>query len=389
MTDAAGSIAAIVSHARNVPVAARERLADDLRKRLAEDRRGLVVETCHRVEGYAAGPESVAALADVSIPDGAQRLQGEAAIRHAITVAVGRDSVVVGEDQVLHQLREALDAARADGTLDPTLERLFNAALRAGRLARSWRTGPTRSLASVALAEIVARSGPLEDRPLLIVGAGKIARAAARAGAELGARITIANRTPAAAAELAHTVRGSVLPLDPGPTVAKYAGIVIGVSGPWTIEPATAEALVRRHCPVVDLSVPPSVPPGTAARLGTSLITADDLAHAEQPVDALDPREARRTDALIARTSEVFVAWLEARDRRAVAAALADRANAAREAELAELWRRLPTLDPESRGAIDAMARHLAERLLREPLDRLGRDVDGAAERAVREAFAL
>ena len=72
-----------------------------------------------------------------------------------------------------------------------------------------------------------------------------------------------------------------------------------------------------------------------------------------------------------------------------MAAALADRANAAREAELAELWRRLPGLDPESRGAIDAMARHLAERLLREPLDRLGRDVDGAAERAVREAFAL
>jgi glutamyl-tRNA reductase len=83
------------------------------------------------------------------------------------------------------------------------------------------------------------------------------------------------------------------------------------------------------------------------------------------------------------------MAWLDGSDRRKVAEALAQRAEAEREAQVAQLMRRLPGLDPEARDAIDAMTRHFAARLLGEPLARLGRDADGRHERAARELFGL
>ena len=390
MIDGEATVAAVVAHARAVPAADRERFALALRNGLGDH--GLIVQTCHRVEGYAAGADDLARLATVPIPLGASQVRGEAAIRHAVTVAVGRDSVVVGEDQVLHQVRSAVDAARSAGGLDPILERLFGAAMRAGRLARSWRAGPVPSLATVAWAEIAARSGPLERRRVLVVGAGQMGRLAARAAAQLEADVTVANRSAAAAAALARDAGGRSAPLDPGPAVADFAGIVIALSGPWSIGRETTDALATGHLPVVDLSVPSALDEELRGRLGRRLITADDLARADSlaaGAKGLDARTARRLDALIDRTTSGFVDWLDGRARRTVAAALADRAATARETELAALWRQLPALDPEAREAIDAMTKHLADRLLREPLDRLGKDVDGAAERAVREAFAL
>ena len=381
------SIAVVTSHARDVAAPERERLAMDLRTGLAG--RGLVLETCHRVEAYAAGPDETALLASVPVPVGARSLLGEDAVRHAVRVAVGRDSVVVGEDQILHQLRVAVDHARAGGGLDPALERLFSAALRAGRLARSWRTGPSRSLAAVAVAEIAARTGSLRERPLLVVGAGQVGRSAARAAVQMGARVSVTSRTTSTAVELARHVGGRSLPFDPGHAVREFVGIVIGLSGAWTIAPTTVEELALRRRPVVDLSVPSALAADVRDRLGLNLISADDLARTDVGTENPDERTRRRGDRLIDRTSTEFVGWLEARDRRDVAAALADRAAAAREAELAELWRRLPALDPDARRAIDAMTRHLADRLLREPLDQLGRDVDGGVERAIRAAFAL
>jgi len=89
------------------------------------------------------------------------------------------------------------------------------------------------------------------------------------------------------------------------------------------------------------------------------------------------------------RTTAEFLDWLKGRDGRATADALVKRADQEREAELAALWRRLPALEPETRGAIEEMTRHLATRLLRAPLERLGRDVDGRDERVVRDIFAL
>ena len=121
---------AVAAHARHVPAEERVRFGRELGSALAG--RGLVIETCHRVEGYVAA-QGVEALERVDVPAGCLAIDDRAAVRHAVAVATGRDSVVVGEDQVLHQLRETVDAVRRTGAMDPVLERLFATALHAGR----------------------------------------------------------------------------------------------------------------------------------------------------------------------------------------------------------------------------------------------------------------
>jgi len=118
-------------------------------------------------------------------------------------------------------------------------------------------------------------------------------------------------------------------------------------------------------------------------------ITADDLAQATPDEPGTTEGHLARLDALIEEATAEFLGWLDGRDRRAAAHALIERADREREAELAELWRRLPGLDADERATIEGMSRHLAKRLLREPLERLGTDADGRHERAVRELWAL
>lgn len=377
-------IAALVAHVRHVPVAGRERFAARLR---AEQRDGLVLETCHRVEFYTVERGDLARFEAV-LPPGGEILTGDAACRHAIAVAVGLDSVIVGEDQVLHQLRTSLAAARRDPGLDPTLERLFTLALRAGRLARSWRQGPPISLADAALAVIESRIGPIRERRLLVVGAGEMARLAAGAGIAAGAVVTVASRTPGHAEALARKLGAASAPFDPGSAIGELAGVILAVRGPWAVGPVTADRLVAGSAVVVDLSVPSAIAAALVARLDSRFVSVDALGAAEAlPVTPGWP--ASRLAGLVEATLAEFTSWLAGGSRRAAAAVLAELAEQERRAELEALWRRLPGLEPEVRGAIEAMSRHLAGRLLREPLERLGRDADGRAERAARELFAL
>ncbi len=377
-------IVALVTHARHVPATERQRFATALHE---SSGRAFTLETCHRVEAYFGGADDAARLAS-TLPEGALALTGEQAVHHAMTVAVGRDSVVVGEDQILHQLRASVDAARAAGTLDPALERLFALALQAGRRARSWRQGPARSLADVALASIDHQVGTIRGRDVLVVGAGRMGRLAARAAVAAGASVAVANRSADGAEALAASTGARIEAFDPGARIGASAGVVVALAGPWPIGTATIDALARSATVVVDLSVPAAVPTGLADILGARLITADALALTDVGAAAHDG-SAARLDALVEHSTAEFMAWLQGRDGRSAAEALVRRADREREAELAALWRRFPDLRPEAREAIERMTRRLADRLLREPLERLGRDADGRDARAARDLFGL
>jgi glutamyl-tRNA reductase len=381
-----GGVVALVTHARRVPAIERERFALQARgwRRVG----GLLLETCHRVEAYLVTDRAPADLR-TSLPEGGRLVVGQAAVRHAISVAVGLDSVVVGEDQVLHQLRQSVTTARHDGGLDPTLERLFILGLRAGRRARSWRQGPALSMADLALAAVERRVGPVRGRPLLVMGAGEMGRLTARAATAAGAHVSIASRTAGRADALAAQVGAQTMPFDPGPRVGDVAAIVVALRGPWPIAPSTVEALAASRLVVVDLSVPPAVSEALAATLGARFVSGDALALTEPDTDTFANGPVSRLEALVDATTAEFAAWLDGREQRATARALAERAERERQAELDDLWRRLPRLEPEVREVIDGMSRHFAARLLREPLERLGQDPDGRHERAVRELFGL
>lgn len=382
MTIEAARITAVVGHARHIAVAERERLAGLLAETAPPE--SLLLETCHRVELYTANGWHGDRATEL-LPAGARVLVGEQAVRHALGMAVGIDSVVLGEDQLLHQLRSSVaEAQRVDG-LDPVLDRLFSIALRSGRLARSWRQGPPASLADVALSAIGRRVGSLSERRVLVIGAGGMGRLAVRAAAAAGASVSVSSRTEAHAGELARHAGVESAPMDPGRDAARISGVIVALRGPWLISSATMDALVTGGAVVVDLSVPPAAPAELAERLADRFVSADALvaeAQRGQPVHA-------RLRALIDATLAEFTDWLARRGGRATAAALAERVESQRSAELDALWRRFPDLDPEVRVAIEAMSRHLAGRLLREPLDRLGHDADGRAEQAARDLFAI
>ena len=383
-----GAVVALIAHARNVPVVERERFATRLRAETAG--RALLLETCHRVEGYLISSDDTERIAVAgTLPAGGEALIGEPAVRHAIRVAVGRDSVVVGEDQVLHQLRESVDRARSVDALDTALERLFALALHAGRRARSWRQGPQRSLADVALSSIERQTGSLHGREILVVGAGKMGRLAVRAAAAAGASVAVANRSAEGAGSLATASGARIEDFDPGRRAGMFAGVIVALGGPWPIGGETIRELAASATVVVDLSVPAAVPEAAVEVLGRRFVSADALALAD--VDPGAPRDGSdaRVEALVDRTTAEFLDWLARRDGRATAEALVKYSDREREAELAALWRRLPDLEPEARLAIESMTQHLAARLLREPLERLGRDTDGRDERIVRDLFAL
>jgi glutamyl-tRNA reductase len=221
-----------------------------------------------------------------------------------------------------------------------------------------------------------------------VVGAGRMGRLAVRAARAGGASVSIANRSPDRAYSLAATTGARVEPFEPGARVGAYAGVVVALGGPWPIGADTVEALRASTTLVVDLSVPAALSDTARRALGPRLISADDLALGAEPEPKEDGSIAKY-EALVDRTTAEFLDWLNRRPGRAAAAALIERADRERETELASLWRRLPDLEPEARQAIEGMTRHLARRLLRRPLERLGRDPEGRDERAVRDIFAL
>jgi glutamyl-tRNA reductase len=377
-------IGVLRAHARHVPVPERVRLAELLRRGRPDG--SVLLETCHRVELYAPCACVEELMLGESVP-GVRFEVGKEAARHAIRVAVGRDSAVVAEDQVLHQLRNGVQEARRRGPLSPGLDRLFDLALHAGRQARSWLPARRPSLADVALEEAMSRVAR-HDGPVLVVGAGAMGTLAARAVVAAGRTLVLTNRTPQRAARLATQLGGRITDLDPGASeLRSYSGVMVALSGPWILGDASQAALAESDAWIVDLSAPTAVGADLVRGLGRRFISIDDLA---QEDDRCRPAALlTRLDDLVEETLDAFLDWSVRERQRAAASVLADRATEARTAELAVLWHRMPSLDPETRAEVARMAERLSDRLLRQPLERLHQDDDGRHDRAARELFGL
>lgn len=395
-------LVALIAAAPGVPAVARERLRPAV-EAAAGAIGGVVVSTCHRVE--LVGGESAAGSADLAdlvaaAPPGTVRLDGTAAASHVLSLAVGLESAVLAEDQVLHQLRSAVGQARRRARLAPELETLLEIALRAGRTARSWRPPGARSLADLALDRSAAAGIVIDGATVLVVGTGEMGRLVALAARARGARVVVAGRSVERARSVAGVVgeaggdRAAVVAFDPGPAVlATASAVFVALGGPWTIAAPSAAAL-RAVPVVVDLSQPAALPDDArpAHALGiddlapdaTALDTAASAA-AAAVTDALRRRLAGLRDARLAD----YLDWWARRSTLEAARSLAWHIERERREALAALRRRRPDLGADEAAEIDALTRRLAERLFREPFERLGRDPDGSRERAARELFGL
>jgi glutamyl-tRNA reductase len=275
----------------------REELARTVRERIAAHSDWVLLNTCHRVELYGFGtpPELDARL---KVDTGAD------AIRHLIRVAAGLESAIIGEDEVLHQVREAVGNARAGRNLDGRLVRLFESAIAAGRRARAGRTAASGNLAQRAVAWLGEQSS-LVGNTVLVAGAGRMGSSLAHAAKVAGADIVIASRDATRARRLAHVYGGESTDLAGGALLAPHsAGVAVALAGMWHEFQPPDGALP----PIADISAPSAVPATVRSRLNGGFLSIDDLYIHSQPVPRGYIDEAAR---IVAAKTDEYARWLE------------------------------------------------------------------------------
>ena len=385
---------------RSAPLELLERLAVDPEKRpkvlaglldLEHVHEAVIVSTCNRVEVYTAISRFHSAAGDVrrflanvhglaveELADHLYDYYEERAVQHLFAVAAGVDSMVVGEAQILSQVREAFQAAQAERTVGPVLSSLFARAVKAGRRARS-ETAIGAGMAStvtVALRVAASRLDGLAGRRALLVGAGSLARLAGRALHEAGAaELVVANRTPATGAALARELGGRAVPLDRVADELAAADLMVAATAGTTPTVTTAtvtEALARRaDAPLVvlDLGVPRDVEPGVRRLPGVVLADLDAL-RAVLETDEEPRREVERVRALIAQETAAYLGGQREARLAPTIRSLRARAEQVRQQELAKASTRLAGLDERQRAAVDAVTRGLVNKLLHDPMVR-------------------
>jgi glutamyl-tRNA reductase len=233
---------------------------------------------------------------------------------------------------------------------------------------------------------IVPLTGPLADRRLLVVGAGRMAHLVAMSGARHGARIVISNRSPERAAALAQQAGGDTIAFGSMPDPGEVDAVVLAIGGGWPLAPAVRDGLLRSRIPVVDLSSPPAVGPDLRELLGVRYTSIDDLARG--PHHALRARLARRYERAIEDSAVSFERWYQGRSAVPAIQALNELAEERRNDELERLFRRLE-LDDHERELVVQMSHRLVSGLLHAPLVSLRDDTSGELEHAARTLFSL
>ena len=369
-----------VSH-RTAPVPVLERLSAvpaDVPELLADLLAGefvgeaLVLSTCNRVEVYAgvAGfhgglTEIVAALArragctPAELAPYAYVHYDAEAVRHAYLVATGLDSMVIGEAQILGQLRDAYAVAAEQDATGRLLHELMQQTLRVGKRAHA-ETGIDRAGQSVVSAALDLAAG-VAGRSALVVGAGAMGALALATLRRAGAGpLFVHNRTPDRAARLAE-LHGAV----PMP-VLDLSAVDLVVSATASRGYVIRQADVTRPVTIVDLAVPRDVDPAVAELPGVRLVDLERLGAALRESGGFDADRAA-VEAIVAAEVEGFLSWLRGLDVAPTLAALRGRADEVVAAELRRLAHRRPELTDEQRADVSHTLHRVVQRLLHQP----------------------
>ena len=351
----------------------------------------VVLSTCNRAEIYAVGgPEAPDAVARffaeyhelplAQLSDHLFVRRGDDAARHLFRVAAGLDSLVVGEPQILGQVKSAYSAASDRGFTSAIINRLFHTAFGVGKRVRT-ETGLSEGAVSVSYAAIaLARKifGDLTGLSVLILGAGGMAKLT---GTHLKAQrvreITISSRTLAAAERLARQLDGQAVPWSEMTPALASADIVITATG--ASEPVLTRATVsdvvgpRRHSPlfIIDIAVPRDVEPSVGDLNQIILYNIDDLQGIVKETLTRRSSELERAEAIVSEEVAKFSAWLHSRDVIPTVVALRDRFEAIRQSELARLDAKLSSLPPEARARVEEITQLLVQKLLLAPTEQL------------------
>jgi glutamyl-tRNA reductase len=409
-----------VNH-RSAPLALRERLAlteeqvpGALRELSVDADEAFVLSTCNRTElcvvsrGDDPGEDLFSILAnrrDVTRDELAGHtylLFGDAAVRHLFRVACGLDSMVVGESQILGQVRDAFELALSERTIGRVLGRVLPLALEVGKRARTETNISRGAVSPSSVAVQLARQalGDLQASSVLVIGAGDAAQATVRSLADAGvAQIVVANRSLTRAEDIASDVGGTAVPYAELSQALCCADIVISSTGAADhivlADDLRVVAELRGGRPLlcIDIAVPRDIDPDAAKIPSIVLYNVDDL----EALCAANLQERQREVAGVEEIVEEglleYRTWYSAQQVLPTIGALYQRAESIRRTELERTVRRLPALSAQDRDLIDVMTAAIVRRILHGPVAALKArtgdpDVQDLAQ-VVQELFAL
>jgi glutamyl-tRNA reductase len=413
-----------ISH-RTAPVELRERVdfsahgVGDALRALAtrgSTREAVIVSTCNRSEIYSACDDVHATRSDLErfigefngvaateVAPHIYELSDLEAARHLFRVAAGLDSLVVGEPQILGQVKDAHALAAEAQTVGPVLNRVFHSSFAVGKRVRT-ETGLGAGAVSVSYAAVaLARKifGELTGMNVVVVGAGEMGKLTAMHMKTHGVHhITIVSRTMAHAARTADAIGGaSAAPWEEMETFVAASDIVITATGAATpiLTKARVESVMRprRNRPlfIIDIAMPRDVEAAAGEIEQVFLYNIDDLQATVRENLARRANEVSRAEAIVTDEVQKFAAWLRSRGAIPTVVALRQRFEAIRRAELDRLDFKLSALPPEARTRVDEITHLIVEKLLLTPTEQLKSLSDaetvGAYAEALTRLFAL
>ena len=391
-----------ISH-RTAPVELRERvdfqargIADALRAlaQRGSAREAVVVSTCNRAELYVACDEAATTRQDLVrfVSDFNGVAAGELAphvydvadlevARHLFRVAAGLDSLVMGEPQILGQVKDAHSMASDAHTSGPVLNRLFHSSFAVGKRVRT-ETGLGSGAVSVSYAAVaLARKifGDLGGRSVAVIGAGEMGKLTAlHMKSQAVKHVTIVSRTMAHAARTAEAIGGAnAAPWDDMDTVLGASDIVITATGAASpiLTKAHVEAVMRRRRNrplfIIDIALPRDVEAEAGEIEQVFLYNIDDLQATVRENLARRATEVARAEAIVREEVDKFGAWLRSRGAIPTVVALRQRFEDIRRAELERLEFKLSSLPPDARARVDEITHLIVEKLLLTPTEQL------------------
>ncbi|MCL4459955.1 MAG: glutamyl-tRNA reductase [Chloroflexi bacterium] len=404
---------------KTTPVEMRERLAighDDLAEALSLLRsyvtEGMILSTCNRTEIYGlvghrrSGAQNIQRflcdyyhLTLVEIEPYLYLYGQEEAIGHLFRVASGIDSMIVGEPQVLGQVRDAFEVAQAQGCVGAVLSSLFRQAISVGKRVRT-ETDISKNAASVSYAAVeLARKifSDLARRTVLIVGAGKMGELTAKTLIDNGvAKVIVANRTYERAVEMARRFGGSAVEFSRLPEALSAADIVLTSTGApnYIIEPEMMhQACQARHNQpifLIDIAVPRDVDPEVENLENVYLFNIDDLQAVCESNLREREKEIKRVEAIIEGEVAKFMAWWASLDVVPTISALRHKAENIRQMELTKALGKLSNLSDREREIVNALTVGIINKLLHHPIVSLKDASNGRNYvRAVQHLFRL
>jgi len=374
----------------------------------------MVLSTCNRVEVYAhvakfhGGVQELSELlsrvAGLPLDAMTEHLYvhyEDRAVQHLFTVAAGLDSMVVGEGQILGQLRAALTTAQREGAVGRLLWQLVPHALRVGKRVRTdtevGRAGA--SLVDIGVRVVASALGSLSGRPVLVVGAGAMGALAGETLRAAGVgEIVVANRTAEHAEALAERLGGRGIGLDSLEEAIARADVVVSSTGASGIVVAAdvVERAVRardgRAISFLDLALPRDIDAAVRLLPGVTLTDLDALRQTLE-ADGDGDRDADAARAIVAEEVAVFLGWQRAMKVAPTVIALRAKADEVIDAELGRLLQRIPDLDARQQAEVNAAVRRVVEKLLHAPTVRVKELAESPGgdhyAEALRELFGL